>query len=148
MCIRCENGRTRNDGIWWNCSALEMSNEVYMGQVEVECEGYDSANDQYVLEGSCGLYYHLFFRQHGTESTSAEEFFRGLYRFHRSHLVTTIGIVFLACLFLIAAILGIGTLHAQRVDRLEKEKEAISDEEQQALHPRDLASVATYYSSQ
>lgn len=42
----------------WKCRA-DLPSSIRLGRVEVSCEGYDSASDPYVLQGSCGLSYHL-----------------------------------------------------------------------------------------
>jgi hypothetical protein len=48
------------DGIdaQWRCVA-ELSNELSFDQLDVSCEGYDHADDPYILAGSCGLQYSL-----------------------------------------------------------------------------------------
>lgn len=42
----------------WKCSA-DLPSTMRMGRVEVSCEGYDYAEDPYVLKNSCALTYHL-----------------------------------------------------------------------------------------
>ncbi|CDU24237.1 uncharacterized protein SPSC_03308 [Sporisorium scitamineum] len=42
----------------WKCSA-DLPATLRMGRVEVSCEGYDYAEDPYVLKDSCALTYHL-----------------------------------------------------------------------------------------
>ncbi|SPO30391.1 uncharacterized protein UTRI_06321 [Ustilago trichophora] len=42
----------------WKCSA-DLPSTMRMGRVEVSCEGYDYAEDPYVLKGSCALEYRL-----------------------------------------------------------------------------------------
>ena len=36
-----------------------MPDDYKFGAIEVVCEGYDYADDQYILKGSCGLEYKL-----------------------------------------------------------------------------------------
>ncbi|GAA99466.1 uncharacterized protein L969DRAFT_93926 [Mixia osmundae IAM 14324] len=56
--IQCQNmGGTAPD-IQWRCEA-ELPSSVKLGRVEVSCEGYAHADDEYVLKGSCGLTYSL-----------------------------------------------------------------------------------------
>ncbi|CBQ71277.1 conserved hypothetical protein [Sporisorium reilianum SRZ2] len=42
----------------WKCSA-DLPRTMRLGRVEVSCEGYDYAQDPYVLKDSCALEYHL-----------------------------------------------------------------------------------------
>lgn len=42
----------------WKCSA-DLPPSIRMGRVEVSCEGYDYADDPYVLKDSCALTYNL-----------------------------------------------------------------------------------------
>ncbi|TKY87474.1 hypothetical protein EX895_003488 [Sporisorium graminicola] len=42
----------------WKCAA-DLPSTMRMGRVEVSCEGYDYAEDPYVLKDSCALTYHL-----------------------------------------------------------------------------------------
>ncbi|KAE8222177.1 hypothetical protein CF319_g4578 [Tilletia indica] len=46
-------------GDWqWKCEA-ELPEALRLGKVEVSCEGWENADDPYVLSGSCGLTYNL-----------------------------------------------------------------------------------------
>ncbi|CAD6985236.1 unnamed protein product [Tilletia controversa] len=46
-------------GDWqWKCEA-DLPEALRMGKVEVSCEGWENADDPYVLSGSCGLTYNL-----------------------------------------------------------------------------------------
>lgn len=42
----------------WKCTA-DLPSTMRMGRVEVSCEGYDFAEDEWVLKDSCALTYHL-----------------------------------------------------------------------------------------
>ncbi|SAM86130.1 uncharacterized protein UBRO_08537 [Ustilago bromivora] len=42
----------------WKCSA-DLPSTMRLGRVEVSCEGYDYADDPFVLKDSCALEYHL-----------------------------------------------------------------------------------------
>ena len=42
----------------WTCTA-EISDRVILNHTEVICEGYDYAEDDYILRGSCGLEFTL-----------------------------------------------------------------------------------------
>ncbi|PWN88469.1 DUF1183-domain-containing protein [Acaromyces ingoldii] len=49
--------KSMGDGAW-KCDA-ELAKSVRMGAIEVSCEGWDNADDEYVMRGSCGLEYNL-----------------------------------------------------------------------------------------
>lgn len=57
--------RIRNDQMGdymqprWACETSTLPDSVYLGTVEVSCEGYSSRDDPYVLVGSCSLTYAL-----------------------------------------------------------------------------------------
>ena len=44
---------------------------MYLGSVNVICEGYDYPDDPYILAGSCGLEYTLELTQAGRERNNA-----------------------------------------------------------------------------
>lgn len=44
--------------VLWHCEA-DIPSDLSFSQTEVICEGYISADDERVLEGSCGLEYSL-----------------------------------------------------------------------------------------
>lgn len=59
--VECENlGPSKDDNAKynWRCRA-DMSDRVEFKHVEVICEGYDYAEDDYILVGSCGLEFTL-----------------------------------------------------------------------------------------
>lgn len=64
----------------WKCSA-DLPPSIRMGRVEVSCEGYDYAEDPYVLKDSCALTYHLLpaygpdedFRSHYPRSAAGHD---------------------------------------------------------------------------
>jgi len=45
-------------GTRWSCIA-DMFNHVRFGRTDVTCEGWDHSEDEYLLEGSCGVEYTL-----------------------------------------------------------------------------------------
>lgn len=62
--VECENLGSAGDDktkISWRCHA-EMSDRVQFNHVEVICEGYDYAEDDYILVGSCGLEFTLDYK--------------------------------------------------------------------------------------
>ncbi|RDA92780.1 hypothetical protein CP533_0791 [Ophiocordyceps camponoti-saundersi (nom. inval.)] len=66
--MRCEN-RGSSYGpqdIEWSCSA-SLPEELKLGGTDVVCEGYDSADDPYVLKGSCAVEYRLILTAKGEE---------------------------------------------------------------------------------
>ena len=59
--VECQNGGPSIDQkskVNWRCHA-EMSDRVQFNHVEVICEGYDYAEDEHILVGSCGLEFTL-----------------------------------------------------------------------------------------
>lgn len=56
--MRCQNAGSEYDAedIQWTCSA-SLPPEFKLGSTEVICEGYDNADDPYILKGSCGVEY-------------------------------------------------------------------------------------------
>uniref|UniRef100_UPI00358ED543 store-operated calcium entry-associated regulatory factor-like isoform X1 n=1 Tax=Myxine glutinosa TaxID=7769 RepID=UPI00358ED543 len=56
--VQCTNRGSDGDDIQWECKA-SMESTYRFGRIEVSCEGYDYADDPYILQGSCGLEYTL-----------------------------------------------------------------------------------------
>lgn len=56
--VQCYNKGSDGRDIQWSCDA-DLDSRVKFGHIEVVCEGYDYADDDYVLVGSCGLEYTL-----------------------------------------------------------------------------------------
>jgi len=57
--IQCKNVGSAGDGdVQWECNA-ELPEGVSFSSINVNCEGYDNKEDEYVLKGSCGLEYGL-----------------------------------------------------------------------------------------
>ncbi|KAH8034821.1 hypothetical protein HPB51_003108 [Rhipicephalus microplus] len=59
--VQCYNRGSDGYSTQWECKA-DMSKSQKFGTVEVTCEGYDYADDDYILAGSCGLSVHLWFQ--------------------------------------------------------------------------------------
>ena len=64
--MRCQNAGSEYDAedIQWTCSA-SLPAEFKLGSTEVICEGYDGADDPWVLKGSCGVEYRSIFLEFG-----------------------------------------------------------------------------------
>lgn len=64
--MRCTNqGSSYGDeDIQWSCTAT-LPEELKFGSTDVICEGYSSADDPYVLKGSCGVEYRLVLTNKG-----------------------------------------------------------------------------------
>ena len=64
--LRCKNQGADYDAenIQWTCTA-SLPAEFKLGSTDVVCEGYDSAEDPYVLKGSCGVGYRLMLTEEG-----------------------------------------------------------------------------------
>lgn len=66
--MRCTNSGSEYDpeDIQWTCKA-NLPPEFKLGSTEVVCEGFDDAEDAYVLKGSCGVEYRLVLTEAGEE---------------------------------------------------------------------------------
>lgn len=64
--MQCVNrgGSYSDEDIQWSCSA-SLPPELKLGSTDVVCEGYASADDAYVLKGSCGVEYRLVLTEEG-----------------------------------------------------------------------------------
>jgi hypothetical protein len=64
--MRCTNAGSDydDDNVQWTCKA-SLPAEFKLGSTDVSCEGYDSAEDPYVLKGSCGVSYRLVLTEEG-----------------------------------------------------------------------------------
>lgn len=58
--VQCYNKGSNGADIQWKCEA-ELDKDVAFDAVHVSCEGYYAPDDDYILEGSCGLEYRLKF---------------------------------------------------------------------------------------
>lgn len=69
--MRCKNsgGEYDVEDIQWTCQA-ELPAEFKLGSTEVVCEGYDNADDPYILKGSCGVEYRLILTEMGEHKYS------------------------------------------------------------------------------
>ena len=57
--VQCTNVGWDGRDVQWRCETHDMPSDLKFGRMEVNCEGYESPDDEYVLEGSCGLEYEL-----------------------------------------------------------------------------------------
>lgn len=66
--VRCTNAGSSYStaDIEWTCTA-SLPSEFKLGSTDVVCEGYDSAEDDFILKGSCGLEYRLILTDIGEE---------------------------------------------------------------------------------
>jgi len=67
--VQCYNRGWDGRDVQWECKA-DMEGTVRFGRVEVICEGYDYAEDDYILAGSCGLEYTLELTREGKQQNS------------------------------------------------------------------------------
>lgn len=56
--VQCYNRGSDGYNIQWECKTDEM-NKYRFGKIDITCEGYDYADDPYILAGSCGLEYRI-----------------------------------------------------------------------------------------
>ncbi|KAG9294973.1 hypothetical protein G9A89_017767 [Geosiphon pyriformis] len=64
--IQCNNMGSDGEDVQWKCQA-ELPDILMFGRIEVGCEGYDYPEDPYILRGSCGLQYTLYFNDLGNK---------------------------------------------------------------------------------
>ncbi|KAL3995357.1 hypothetical protein ACH3XW_25485 [Acanthocheilonema viteae] len=62
--VQCYNKGYDGIDVQWECKA-EMSDQYEFGEIRISCEGYDYADDPYILRGSCGLKYKLEYSHEG-----------------------------------------------------------------------------------
>lgn len=66
--MRCTNQGSSygEEDVEWSCAAA-LPEELKLGSTDVICEGYASADDPYVLKGSCGVEYTLALTNKGEQ---------------------------------------------------------------------------------
>ncbi|KAG5463146.1 MAG: hypothetical protein BJ554DRAFT_1490 [Olpidium bornovanus] len=68
--VQCFNQGFDGRDFQWRCVA-DTGDAVRLGETTVTCEGYDFPNDDYVLVGSCGVEYQLFYTPKGKRLSSS-----------------------------------------------------------------------------
>ncbi|KAG0214109.1 hypothetical protein BGX28_002625 [Mortierella sp. GBA30] len=58
--VQCTNTGFDGSDVQWKCQA-DLPDNLRFGQLDVYCEGYNYPEDPYVLKGSCGLEYKLYY---------------------------------------------------------------------------------------
>jgi len=72
--VQCTNVGSDGIDVQWKCEA-DLSKEVKFGETIVNCEGYNSPNDPYILAGSCSLEYHLDYAEPTSSYSSRSGFY-------------------------------------------------------------------------
>jgi len=67
--VQCHNKGDDGYNVEWECKA-DLDDDVKFGKVNVNCEGYDSPYDPYILKGSCSLEYNLEYTHKGANHQS------------------------------------------------------------------------------
>ncbi|KAH6624575.1 transmembrane protein [Chaetomium sp. MPI-SDFR-AT-0129] len=67
LTLRCVNQGSSytSQDIEWACTAPSLPTTVRLDRTDVICEGYESADDAYVLRGSCGVEYTVVLTEEG-----------------------------------------------------------------------------------
>lgn len=65
---QCTNSGHDGFDVVWQCTTSDMTVNARLGRVNVNCEGYDYADDPYVLNGSCALEYELDLTDEGRKA--------------------------------------------------------------------------------
>ena len=61
--IQCINQGSDGSAIQWSCNA-ELSGLYKFKEININCEGYDSPEDTFILKGSCAIQYTLDYAIH------------------------------------------------------------------------------------
>ena len=61
--IQCLNQGSDGSEIQWSCKA-ELSGLYKFKKININCEGYDSPEDTFILKGSCAIQYTLDYAIH------------------------------------------------------------------------------------
>ncbi|KAJ3311651.1 Store-operated calcium entry-associated regulatory factor, partial [Blyttiomyces sp. JEL0837] len=64
--VQCLNRGFDGRDVQWECKA-ELEDLYKFGRIEVLCEGYAYPDDPFILAGSCGLEYTLYYTEKGKE---------------------------------------------------------------------------------
>jgi hypothetical protein len=67
--IQCYNKGSDGKTVNWKCEA-DLDERVKFGSLNVQCEGYRFRDDDWVLQGSCGLEYELDYTNKDTQTES------------------------------------------------------------------------------
>jgi hypothetical protein len=108
--VQCTNAGDDDHGrVNWQCTA-DLDSSVRFGSMSVNCEGYHSPEDPYVLVGSCGLEYELDYAPRPVHPKEAHEVYHYKYESNhvRVHTRTEPSLwVILLVLFVGAVLLGV-----------------------------------------
>ena len=74
--VQCYNRGWDGKEVQWECKA-DLEGTVRFDRVEVVCEGYDYAEDDFILAGSCGLEYTLELTKEGKQQSGGGGWFSG-----------------------------------------------------------------------
>ncbi|RUS15528.1 hypothetical protein BC938DRAFT_476912 [Jimgerdemannia flammicorona] len=69
--VQCTNTGFDGRDVQWKCEA-DLPTEFRFGPLEVSCEGFEYPDDPYVLAGSCGLEYTLYYREGRNDRTGRD----------------------------------------------------------------------------
>ncbi|KAL5021942.1 hypothetical protein ScPMuIL_001097 [Solemya velum] len=72
--VQCYNRGFDGYDVQWECKT-DMDNAYRFGNVEVSCEGYEYADDPYILRGSCGLEYTLELTKEGLQQQQGHQYY-------------------------------------------------------------------------
>ncbi|KAK9249196.1 hypothetical protein V1506DRAFT_527301 [Lipomyces tetrasporus] len=75
QCRNMGSGEGGSEDVQWSCSA-DIPGYFKLGTTEVQCEGYSSANDRYILRGSCGVKYTIHLTDAGYARYGKPSYFK------------------------------------------------------------------------
>ncbi|KAJ3401569.1 Store-operated calcium entry-associated regulatory factor, partial [Chytridiales sp. JEL 0842] len=70
--MQCYNVGFDGRDVQWECKA-ELEDLYKFGRTDVSCEGYANPNDKYILAGSCGVEYTLYYTQKGLRNKNKKK---------------------------------------------------------------------------
>ncbi|KAK9316549.1 hypothetical protein V1524DRAFT_425933 [Lipomyces starkeyi] len=89
QCRNMGSGEGGSEDVQWKCSA-DIPGYFKLGKTEVVCEGYSSADDPYILRGSCGVEYTIHLTDAGYARYGKPRYFKSYGRHDDSSSLSTL----------------------------------------------------------
>lgn len=86
--VQCYNRGSDGYDIQWECKT-EMNNKYRFGKIDITCEGYDYADDPYILAGSCGLEYTIDY----SSNAKSSDYYSKYDNSHQTNLGSVFGFI-------------------------------------------------------
>ncbi|KAI8362966.1 hypothetical protein B0O80DRAFT_432320 [Mortierella sp. GBAus27b] len=117
--VQCTNSGFDGMDVQWKCQA-DLPSKLRFGELNVYCEGFAYPDDPYVLKGSCGLEYELYYtnihsnRDRG-EQWQARESYKST-TFSPEAILLCFGIIFVVAFFCVGLCIHLGNSGNARRD--------------------------------